>query len=140
MKLINRNLSGSCRERKIGILLLSIFEKLCWFNRSFYRRHECDNRNNFFGLLYNIFIVYIIYWGCFFYAKCKYKKKSTCISRIRIYCIFTFSLDIYCMHNFYWIWLWINNSYCAMGIKVDTLFYNKYNIAVCNVLFFLEKK
>ena len=26
-----------------------------------------------------------------------------------------------------------------MGIKVDTLFYNKYNIAVCNVLFFLEK-
>ena len=26
IKLINRNLSGSCRERKIGILLLSIFE------------------------------------------------------------------------------------------------------------------
>ena len=24
--------------------------------------------------------MYIIYWGCFFYAKCKYKKKSTCIA------------------------------------------------------------
>ena len=34
--------------------------------------------------------MYIIYWGCFFYAKCKYKKKSTCISRIRIYCILLF--------------------------------------------------
>lgn len=29
VKVINWDLSGSCRERKIGILLLSIFEKLC---------------------------------------------------------------------------------------------------------------
>ena len=34
-----------------------------------------------FRIIIEHFIVYIIYWGCF-YAKCKYKrKKSTCIGR-----------------------------------------------------------
>ena len=54
-----------------------------------------------FSDYYRTFLLCILSIGVvFFYAKCKYKKKSTCISRIRIYCIFTFSLDIYCMHNF----------------------------------------
>ena len=100
-----------------------------------------------FSDYYRTFLLCILSIGVVFFMRNASIRKKTFkifgtkeISRIRIYCIFTFSLDIYCMHNFYWIWLWINNSYCAMGIKVDTLFYNKYNIAVCNVLFFLEKK
>ena len=63
------------------------------------------------------------------------RKKSTCISRIRIYCIFTF------------LWIFIvciiftefdYESIIAIvqwELKWILYFYNKYNIAVCNVLF-----